>query len=113
MVRGSRIWTGAAFHDLANVAYTAQGSMSYGWYDEHTLHPWLEVEIGATLDSGIFNGPLGDSLEERFWTLALRAYPFTFETWNDQLNSKDYGPTYGARLTMDVYFLLPDSWKGL
>jgi hypothetical protein len=111
MVRAARIETGAAFHDLANTAYTAQGSISYGWYDKQTLHPWFEVELGATIDSGIFNGVLGDSLEERFWTAAIRAYPFTFETWNDQLNSKDYGPTYGARLTMDLYFLLPDSWK--
>ena len=112
MVRAARIYTGAAFHDLANVAYTAQGSISYGWYDEKTLHPWFEVEIGATIDSGIFNGELGDSLEERFWTAALRAYPFTIETWNDQLNSKDYGPTYGARLTMDLYSFLPTSWTG-
>ena len=112
MVRASRIYTGAAFHDLANVAYTAQGSISYGWYDEQTLRPWFEVEIGATIDSGIFNGELGDSLEERFWTAALRAYPFTIETWNDQLNSKDYGPTYGARLTMDLYSFLPASWTG-
>ncbi len=111
MVRASRIETGAAFHDLANSAYSAQGSVSYGWYDEHTLRPWFEVEIGATIDSGIFNGAFGDSLEERFWTAALRAYPFTIETWNDQLNSKDFGPTYGARLIMDLYFLLPDSWK--
>jgi hypothetical protein len=111
MVRASRLETGSAFKDLANTTYTAQGSISYGWYDEQTLHPWFEVEIGATIDSGIFNGEFGDSLEERFWTAAIRAYPFTLETWNDQLNSKDYGPTYGARLTMDVYFLLPDSWK--
>ena len=109
MVRASRIATGAAFHDLANATYAAQGSISYGWYDEKTLRPWFEVEIGATIDSGLFNGELGDSLEERFWTAALRAYPFTIETWNDQLNSKDYGPTYGARLTMDLYFLLPKS----
>lgn len=111
MVRASRIETGAAFHDLANTSYAAQGSISYGWYDKQTLHPWFEVEIGATIDSGIFNRELGDSLEERFWTAAIRAYPFTFETWNDQLNSKDYGPTYGARLTMDLYSFLPDSWK--
>ena len=72
MVRASRIATGAAFHDLANAAYTAQGSISYGFYDEQTLRPWLEVELGATIDSGIFNGELGDSLEERFWTFALQ-----------------------------------------
>lgn len=112
MVRASRIATGAAFHDLANATYAAQGSVSYGWYDEKTLRPWFEVEIGATIDSGLFNGELGDSLEERFWTAALRAYPFTIETWNDQLNGKDYGPTYGGRLTMDLYFLLPKSWTG-
>ena len=111
MVRAARIATGSAFHDLANSAYTAQGSISYGWYDEKTLHPWFEVEIGATIDSGIFNGERGDSLEERFWTAALRAYPFTVETWNDQLNSKDYGPTYGARLMMDMSALLPESWR--
>jgi hypothetical protein len=87
MVRASRVATGAAFHDLANATYSAQGSISYGWYDEKTLHPWLEVEIGVTIDSGLFNGEMGDSLEERFWTAALRAYPFTFETWNDQLNT--------------------------
>ena len=106
MVRASRIATGAAFEDLANVTYTAQGSISYGWYDPQSLRPMFEVEFGATIDSGIFNGKLGDSLEERFWTAAVRAHPFTFETWNDQLNSKDFGPTYGARLTIDLYFLL-------
>jgi len=39
-------------------------------------------------------------------------HPFTFETWNDQLNSKDFGPTYGGKIMMDLSFLLPDSWKG-
>lgn len=109
MVRASRVAEGAAFQDLANATYTAQGSISYGWYDERTFRPWFEVEIGATIDSGIFNGEQGDSLEERFWTAAIRVYPFTVETWNDQLNSKDYGPTFGARLMMDLSFLLPGS----
>ncbi len=112
MVRAGRIATGAAFHDLAETSYSTQGSISYGWYDPCTLQPLFEVELGATLDSGIFNGDQGDSLEERFWTFAVRAHPFTFETWNDQLNSKDFGPTYGARVMMDLLFLLPDSWKG-
>ena len=111
MVRAGRIATGAAFHDLANASYIAQGSMSYGWYDTHSLRPWMEIEVGATIDSGIFNGKHGDSLEERFWTVAFRVHPFTFESWNDQLNSKDFGPTYGGRLMMDLYFLLPKSWK--
>ncbi|GJL68775.1 MAG: hypothetical protein NPIRA06_14100 [Nitrospirales bacterium] len=112
MVRAGRIFTGAAFHDLANYSFAAQGSLSYGWYDEKTFRPLLEVEIGATIDSGMFKGDRGDSLEERFWTVAVRAHPFTFETWNDQLNSKDFGPTYGAKVMMDLSFLLPESWKG-
>jgi len=112
MVRASRIATGAAFHDLANSSYSAQGSISYGLYDDRTLQPLLEIEFGATIDSGMFNGDQGDSLEERFWTIAIRAHPFTFETWNDQLNSQDFGPTYGGKVMMDLYFLLPDSWKG-
>ncbi|MCA9422365.1 MAG: hypothetical protein KC592_15185 [Nitrospira sp.] len=112
MVRAGRVATGAAFHDLANVSYSAQGSISYGWYDAQTLQPLVEIEVGATMDSGIFNGEGGDSLEERFWTIAIRIHPFTVETWNDQLNSKDFGPTYGGKVMMDLSFLLPDSWKG-
>lgn len=112
MVRAGRISTGAAFHDLANHSVAAQSSLSYGWYDEKTFRPLLEVEIGVTIDSGMFKGDRGDSLEERFWTVAIRAHPFTFETWNDQLNSKDFGPTYGAKVMMDLSFLLPESWKG-
>lgn len=112
MVRAGRLFNGAAFHDLANHSFAAQGSLSYGWYDEKTFRPLLEVEIGATIDSGMFNGNQGNSLEESFWTIAIRAHPFTFETWNDQLSGQDFGPTYGGKLMMDLSFLLPDSWKG-
>ena len=110
MVRAGRIATGAAFHDLANTAYTAQGSISYGWYASHTLRPWMEIEVGATIGSGIFNDDQGVALEEQFWTVAFRIHPFTFESWNDQLGNKDFGPTYGGRLMIDLYFLIPDSW---
>lgn len=111
MIRGGQIATGAAFHDLANQSFSAQGSLSYGWYDTRSLQALLEVELGATFDSGIFNGNTGGSLNERFWTLAVRGHPLSFETWNDQLNSKDFGPTFGARIMIDLLFLLPDSWK--
>ncbi len=110
MVRAGRIFTGAAFHDLANTVYTAQGSISYGWYTPGTLRPWMEIEAGATFGSGIFNDDQGVSLGEQFWTLAFRVHPFTFESWNDQLGNKDFGPTYGGRLMIDLYFLLPNSW---
>lgn len=109
MVRAGRLFNGAAFHDLANHSFATQGSLSYGWYDEKTFRPLLEVEIGATIDSGMFNGNQGNSLEESFWTIAIRAHPFTFETWNDQLSGQDFGPTYGGKLMMDLSFLLPAS----
>lgn len=112
MVRGSLVGAGSAFHDLATGTFSAQGSISYGWYHETAFHPWAEIEVGATFDSGIFNSTKGNSLKERFWTIALRLYPITLETWNDQLNSKDFGPTYGAKIMMDLYFLFPESWKG-
>lgn len=51
--------TGAAFHDLTNQMFSAQGSLSYGWHDERSLQPLLEVEFGATFDSRIFNGNPG------------------------------------------------------
>ena len=33
---------------------------------------------------------------------AFRYSSVTFETWNDLVNQKDYGPTFGARLTVDL-----------
>ncbi|HXF93772.1 MAG TPA: hypothetical protein VNK46_13545 [Nitrospiraceae bacterium] len=52
-------------------------------------------------------------MEERFWTGAMRIRRLTFETWNDQLNRKDYGPTYGFAITYDIYSALPASlqWR--
>ncbi|WP_447969647.1 hypothetical protein [Nitrospira sp. M1] len=110
MYRYSRVWEGAALRALAPESHIAQGSVSYGWMREDHF-PLFEVEVGVTLDSGIFLDVLGDSLEERFYSVAIRAHPFTLETWNDQLNSKDFGPTYGARLMIELYTFLPESWQ--
>ncbi len=110
MYRYSRIWEGAAFRALAPESHIAQGSMSYGWFRDDGF-PSFEIEVGVTIDSGIFLDVFGDSLEERFYSLAIRFHPFTIETWNDQLNSKDFGPTYGARIMIELYTFLPDSWK--
>jgi hypothetical protein len=71
MVSAGRLSTGAAFHDLANHSFPAQGSLGYGWYDEKMFRPLFEVEIGTTIDSGMFNGNQGNSLEERFWIVAI------------------------------------------
>lgn len=65
----------------------------------------MELEVGLTVDSGLFVDHRGDSLEERFVTAALRISAVTIETWNDLINQKDYGPTFGARVTLDVLYL--------
>ena len=104
--RYGRLYSGAAFRDVAPQSYVAQASLSIGQYRED-LSPLWEVESGVTIDSGIFLDHKGDALEERFWTLAIR-FPLlrrtvTFEMWNDQLNRKDYGPSYGTNLMVDLY----------
>lgn len=105
MARASGIQNGAAFHDLAPQSYMAQASMSWGIYGEDGI-PFFEVEGGYTIDSGVFRDFKGNSLEERFWSLGFKVRHFSFETWNDQANRKDYGPTYGVRIGFDVYPLL-------
>ena len=67
------------------------------------------IEIAATIDSGLFVDTKKASLEERFVSVAVRYAAATFETWNDLINQKDYGPTFGARLTFDLLYLY-DRW---
>lgn len=55
-----------------------------------------------TVDSGLFVDYAGKGLEERFVSVALHMPYVTFETWNDLINQKDYGPTFGARFILDL-----------
>jgi hypothetical protein len=32
-------------------------------------------------------------------------------TWNDLINQKDYGPTFGARLTLDMLHAYERWWR--
>ena len=41
---------------------------------------------------------------------AFRYSSVTFETWNDLVNQKDYGPTFGARLTVDLLHIY-HAWR--
>ncbi len=113
MVRYGRLYSGAAFREVSPESYLAQGSISWGIYDRADGSPFFEIEIGATIDSGLFADLKGNALEERFWTAAVRIRRFTFETWNDQLNRQDYGPTYGFAISYDFYSALPASlqWR--
>lgn len=105
MGRFGGIRTGAAFPDgmLSSQSYLAQGSLSWGVFDREEAEPWFEIEVGATIDSGLFLSAQGTTLEERFWTFAMRFRNLSLETWNDQLNRQDFGPTYGFRLTYNLY----------
>lgn len=55
--------------------------------------------------TGIFVNEVGESQKHFAWSLAALAGPVRFETWNDSMGNiaqQDYGPTYGATLTIDV-----------
>lgn len=105
LARYGRPFGGAAFHEVADHSYIGQASVGIGNYRRKDCDtPW-EIEVAITVDSGLFLDHRGDSLEERFVTAALRYSAVTFETWNDLINQKDYGPTFGARVTLDVLYL--------
>lgn len=107
--RYGRPYSGAAFRQVAPQYYLGQASVGLGNYrcwEDRT--PW-EIEVAVTFDSGLFVDHRGDSLEERFVSLAFRYSAVTFETWNDLINQKDYGPTFGARITFDVLYIY-DRW---
>lgn len=104
MGRYGRPYGGAAFQGFNAVApqtYLGQASVSVGNYDKENKPIW-EVEIALTVDSGLFVDFKGNSQEERFGSIAFRLPYVTFETWNDLINSKDRGPTFGASLTLDL-----------
>lgn len=109
--RYGRPFNGAAFREVADRSWVGQASVGFGNY-RHWDHatPW-EIEIAGTIDSGLFVDQHGASLEERFISVAFRYAAATFETWNDLINQKDYGPTFGARLTFDLLYLY-NWWQG-
>lgn len=103
--RYGRPFSGAEFHEVANYSYLGQASVGIGNYQRKNCDIPLELEVGLTVDSGLFVDHRGNSLEERFVTVALHISAVTIETWNDLINQKDYGPTFGARMTLDLLYL--------
>ena len=103
MGRIAQAYAGSAFQHVAQQNYLVQTSLSWGIYDERPL-PKLEIETGVSLNSGFFVGFQGQSIEE--WLISIvtvRVRNLAFETWNDAISQKDFGPTYGMRLTIDLY----------
>jgi hypothetical protein len=106
MARYGRLAGGSVYHSstIAANSYLGQVSVSLANYKdmEPGDPPRWELEIGYTIDSGLFVNPNGDSIRERFGSLTIR-FPYgAFELWDDFVQGTDIGPTYGARLMFDV-----------
>jgi len=99
---------GSALHAVRNTSGLVQPSIAIGQYRTtkkgETIPTW-EIEFALMWDTGIFVNAAGDSQKHFAWSIAASAGPVRFETWNDSMGNiveRDYGPTYGATLTLDV-----------
>ena len=99
---------GAALHSVRNTAGLVQPAIAFGQYRRNangeTIPTW-EIEFALMWDSGIFVNLLGESQKHFAWSLAASTGPLRFETWNDSMGNiatRDFGPTYGASLTLDI-----------
>jgi hypothetical protein len=102
MGRYGRIFRSGAYDELARQSYFGQASMSIADYrNEEAEPPRWELEIGLAIDSGLFADRAGQGIEGRFITVAIRIPYLKWETWND-IGGGDYGPTFGARLMIDL-----------
>ena len=91
-----------AYDELARQSYFGQASISIADYrNEEAEPPRWELEIGLAIDSGLFADPSGHGIEGRFIAVAIRIPYLKWETWND-IGGGDYGPTFGARLMIDL-----------
>jgi len=99
---------GSTIHDVRQTAGLVQPSIAFGQY--HTTAnggtvPTWEIEFALMWDSGIFVNVEGVSQKQFAWSIAGSFGPVRFETWNDSMGNiaeRDFGPTYGATLTLDV-----------
>lgn len=102
---------GAVLHQTKPTSHLFQPALAIGQYDTNQRgeqYPTWEIEVSATWDSGIFVNGVGQSRKQFFWSAAIIGGPARFETWNDSLGNlskTDFGPTYGATLTIDVFRL--------
>jgi hypothetical protein len=107
MSRYSQLYRSSAFNQVAGQSYLGQASLGFANYTRYKdgERPRWELELGVMWDTGLFVDPQGRAKREFFGTAALR-FPYgVFETWNDAINFKDKGPTYGVRLMFDMLAL--------
>ena len=102
---------GAVLHQTKQTSHLLQPTLALGQYatnERGEQYPTWEIELSATWDSGIFVNGVGQSRKQFFWSAAITGGPVRFETWNDSLGNiskSDFGPTYGAALTIDIFRL--------
>jgi hypothetical protein len=106
MGRASRLQPGALIHNIKPYSFMYQVSVSLGPYGTTQGAPHWEIEYALTWDTGIFTDEMGVSRKEFFWSVAATYSALRLETWNDSLNGKDNGPTYGFMVTIDLLRLL-------
>ena len=105
MARYGQLDTGAVLHQIKPFSFLYQLSTSRDPDGKSDGPPHWEIEYALTWDSGIFVDQTGQSRKEFFWSLAFTYDAFRMESWNDSINHKDQGPTYGFTVTLDLFRL--------
>ena len=102
MARYGALQSSGLIHNIKPYSFLYQLSLSVGPYGEDKVDPHWEIEFALTWDSGIFVDETAQSRKEFFWSAAATYAALRMETWNDSLNQKDRGPTYGFTITLDL-----------
>ena len=111
LARYGRLFTGRAYSTLAPHSMLGQVSLSFADFrHQDCCPPRWGLELGATIESGIFVDLKGDALEERFITFKITTPYVTLENWNDLINQKDFGPTFGLQVMLNLYHIY-DDWR--
>jgi hypothetical protein len=87
---------------VAAQSYLGQVSLSFGDYRSGSRPRW-ELEVGVSIDSGLFVDRRGNSIEQTYGTVALRGPGISIELWDDVIADKDQGPTFGTTILIDLF----------
>jgi hypothetical protein len=87
-------WRGPAFEDVASEYLTSQGSLGVVLFE--SVFP-VGLEVGITGSTGLFVDGTGRGIPEKLISIRLEVGDLVFETFNDLINDKDMGPTFGVR----------------
>lgn len=100
--RYGQIANGSTLQAVAAQSYLGQVSLSVADYRSGSRPRW-ELEVGASIDSGLFVDARGNSIEKTFGTIALRGPGVAIELWDDVISQKDEGPTFGGMIVIDLF----------